>query len=101
MANTLAATGASYDPGQCALYGAEVQELAWRVARCADEADAVVSRLGQLLMEQWLSPAGRAYRSALAIRAAELRRARDALREASAVVMHHSTRLAVASRPGY
>lgn len=101
MGNTLLAAGTSFDPGQCAPYGAEVQQLAWRVARCADEVDAVVARLGQLLMEQWLSPAGRAYRSSLALRMAELRRARDALQEASAVVMHHSAKLALASRPGY
>lgn len=101
MGNTMVAADALFGPGQDASQVAEVQQLAWRVARCSEEADAVVSRLGQVLMGQWQSPAGRAYRSSLALRIAELRRARDILQEASAVVMHHSVRLADAPRPGY
>ena len=78
--------------------GAGVQQLATRVARSADEADAALARLAQVQMGQWQSPAGRAYRNAIARRAAELRRARDALREASALLMH---RAALAAGNGF
>jgi hypothetical protein len=74
-----------------------VQQFAVRMARCADDADAVLAQLGQVQMQQWQSPAGRAYRSALAGRLTELRRARDSLREASALLV----RQAAAAMAGY
>ncbi len=97
MGNTLYAAEAPFDPRQWAPQGADARQLAARVARCADEADAALSRLGQVQMGQWQSPAGRAYRRALAVHVTDLRRARDALQEASVMVRHQA---AVAAGPG-
>lgn len=86
----LASAETRYELWQGSSGGAGVQQLATRVARCADEADAALARLAQVQMGQWQSPAGRAYRNALVRRVAELRRARDALREASALLMNQA-----------
>ncbi|WP_426300764.1 hypothetical protein [Arthrobacter sp. R-11] len=101
MGNTLIAAEAAFDPGRWAPQEVDARQLATRVARCADEADAALSQLGQVQMGQWQSAAGRAYRNVLAIRLVELRRARDALREASVMVMHQAAKVAVPAGPGY
>jgi hypothetical protein len=74
----------------CASRSYEVQQLAARVARCADEADAVLAALARLELQTWQSPAGRAYRLTLSLQAAALRRSRDALLDAVAVVSRHA-----------
>jgi uncharacterized protein YukE len=74
----------------CASRTYEVQQLAARVARCADEADAVLASLARLELQSWQSPAGRAYRSTVALQAASLRRSRDALLDAAAAVLRHA-----------
>jgi hypothetical protein len=74
----------------CASRSYEVQQLATRVARCADEADSVLAALARLELQSWQSPAGRAYRLTLSLQAAALRRSRDALLEAVAVVRRHA-----------
>lgn len=101
MGNTLFAAEASFDPGQWTRQGADVRQLATRMARCAEEADAALSQLGQVQMRQWQSPAGRAYRNVVATHVSELRRARDALREASASVLQQAAKAAVPTGPGY
>ncbi len=68
----------------------EVQQLAARVAACADNTDAVLARLASVELRNWQSPAGRAYRTALSLQAASLRRSRTALQEAVAVVLRHA-----------
>lgn len=68
----------------------EVQQLAARVARCADEADAVLASLARLELETWQSPAGRAYRASVSLQAASLRRSRDGLLDAAAAVLRHA-----------
>jgi hypothetical protein len=74
----------------CASRTYEVQQLAARVARCADDVDAVLAALARLELQTWQSPAGRAYRLALSLQAAGLRRSRDALTDAVAVVLRHA-----------
>jgi len=78
------------DALECASRSYEVQQLAARLARCADEADAVLAALARLELQTWQSPAGRAYRLTLSLQAAALRRSRDALLEAVAVVGRHA-----------
>ncbi|WP_254785470.1 hypothetical protein [Arthrobacter sp. ok362] len=82
------------DALECASRSYEVQQLAGRVARCADEADAVLSALARLELQTWQSPAGRAYRLALSLHAAALRRSRDSLLDAVAVVLRHARNVA-------
>jgi hypothetical protein len=86
----MAGGGRDLNPRQCISPGAEVQQLGWRMSVCADQADAVLAKLAQLQLDQWESPAGRAYRTTIALQAASLRRGRDALREAAAVTSRHS-----------
>lgn len=86
----------------CASRSYEVQQLAGRLAACADRADAVLADLVSLELQSWQSPAGRAYRTALSGQAASLRRGRTALQDAVAAVLRHAGSVAVSSgRPGY
>ncbi|WP_237563394.1 hypothetical protein [Arthrobacter sp. H-02-3] len=85
------------DAVECASRSYEVQQLAARVARCADEADAVLAALGRLELQTWQSPAGRAYRLTLSLQAAALRRSRDALLDAVAVVRRHAQNVTLSS----
>ena len=89
------------DAAACASRGYEVQQLAARVAACADNTDAVLARLASVELRNWQSPAGRAYRTALSLQAASLRRSRTALQEAVAVVLRHAQNVVLSSgRPG-
>ena len=110
MAGTMAgATGgtvadpvAAADAAVCASRSYEVRLLAARVAVCADRADSALSRLAGLELQTWQSPAGRAYRTALSLQAASLRRSRNTLQEASAVVLRHAQNVVLSSgRQGY
>ena len=85
------------DAAACASRAYEVQQLAARVAACADNIDAVLARLASVELQNWQSPAGRAYRTALSLQAASLRRSRTALHEAIAVVLRHAQSVAQAS----
>lgn len=78
----------------CASRSHEVQQLAARLAGCADQADAVLRSLARLELQGWQSPAGRAYRAALTFHAAALRRSRDALQDAVPVVLRHAQNVA-------
>jgi hypothetical protein len=95
-----AAAGAllASDAAACASRAYEIQQLAARVAACADNTDAVLARLASVELRNWQSPAGRAYRTALSLQAASLRRSRTALQEAVAVVLRHAQ--SVAQSPG-
>lgn len=98
MSGTLTAA----DAAACASRSYEVQQLAARVASCADQAGAVLAGLGRLELQDWQSPAGRAYRTTLSLQAASLRRARDALADAEAVVLRHAQNVTLSTgRPGY
>jgi hypothetical protein len=89
------------DAAACASRSYEVQLLAARLAACADEAEAVLSQLARLELQGWQSPAGRAYRTALSLQAAGLRRSRDALQDACATTLRHARNVALsAGRPG-
>ncbi|BAS15461.1 hypothetical protein AHiyo8_37640 [Arthrobacter sp. Hiyo8] len=97
----MAAGGTDLDSQQCISRGAEIQRLGWRMRICADQADAVLARLAQLQLEQWESPAGRAYRTTLAFQAASLRRGRDALHEAAEATLRHAQNVATKLQPGF
>lgn len=85
----------------CASRSYEVQQLAARVAACVDQADAVLSQLARLELQSWQSPAGRAYRTTLSLHAASLRRGRNTLQDAVAVVLRHAQNVVLSSgRPG-
>jgi hypothetical protein len=84
----------------CASRSYEVQLLAGRLAACANQADGVLAQLVRLELQGWQSPAGRAYRSALSLKAVSLRRSRDALQEAAAAVLRHARNVALSSGPG-
>ncbi|BCW68772.1 hypothetical protein NicSoilB4_35350 [Arthrobacter sp. NicSoilB4] len=89
------------DAAACASRSFEIQQLAARMAACADNTDAVLARLASVELRTWQSPAGRAYRTALSLQAASLRRSRTALEESVAVVLRHARNAAQASgRPG-
>lgn len=93
--------GAS-DAAACASRGHEVQQLAARVAACADRADAVLAQLVRVELQGWQSPAGRAYRTSLSLQAAALSRSRAALEDAVAAVLGHARNVALSpGRPGY
>lgn len=86
----------------CASRSYEVQQLAARVAACAEQAGAVLATLSRLELQTWQSPAGRACRTTLSLQAASLRRGRDGLQDAAAVVLRHAQNVALSSgRPGY
>ena len=90
-AGSVAVLGAgASDALACASRTYEVQQLAARVARCADDVDAVLATLTRLELQTWQSPAGRAYRLTLSLQAAALRRSRDTLMDAVAVVLRHA-----------
>ncbi|MET1064318.1 MAG: hypothetical protein ABWX85_05050 [Arthrobacter sp.] len=90
------------DAASCASRGYEVQQLAARVAACAEQADAVLAQLVRLELQGWQSPAGRAYRTSLSLQAASLHRSRRALQDATAVVLRHAQNVVLSSgRPGY
>jgi hypothetical protein len=100
MAGTVPGTLTAADAEACASRSYEVQLLAARLASCADQADAVLSQLARLELQGWQSPAGRAYRTALSLQAASLRRSRDALQDAVAIVLRHARNVALSGRPG-
>lgn len=86
----------------CASRCYEVQQLAARLAGCADRADAVLAQLVRSELQSWQSPAGRAYRAALSLQAAALSRSRAALQDAVAAVHRHARNVAAApGRPDY
>ena len=103
MGGSLAsASVAASDAAACVSRSYEVRQLAARVARCADQADAVLSQLARLELQTWQSPAGRAYRITLSVHAASLRRGRNTLQDAVAVVLRHAQNVVLSSgRPGF
>jgi hypothetical protein len=102
MSMAMSGTLTAADAAACASRGFEVQQLAARVASCAEQADAVLAGLARLELETWQSPAGRAYRTTLSLQAASLRRARGGLQDAAAVVLRHAQHVTLSSgRPGY
>ena len=97
-----AATLLASDAAVCVSRSYEVQQLAARVAACADHTDAVLARLARVELQSWQSPAGRAYRTAVSLQAASLRRSRTTLQEAVAAVLRHARNVALSpGRPGH
>ncbi|GAA3269424.1 hypothetical protein [Paenarthrobacter aurescens] len=90
----------TFDPLECASRSHEVQRLAWRVQSCVDRVDAVLSSLRKAQVDDWLSPAGRAYRTTIAVHASALMRARESLEASVALVLRHSQNVSVSSERG-
>ena len=97
LASTMAGSVTAADAASCASRSYEVQQLATRIAVCADQADAALAHLARLELQSWQSPAGRAYRTALSLHAASLRRSRNALQDAAAVVLRHAQNVVLSS----
>lgn len=90
------------DAGFCTSRSYEVQLLAARVLACADRADAALAQLAYLELQSWQSPAGRAYRTALSLQGASLRRSRNSLQDAAEAVLRHARNVMLSpGRPGY
>ncbi|MFI2564936.1 hypothetical protein [Paenarthrobacter sp. NPDC018779] len=96
-----AATPPTFDPLECASRGHEVQRLAWRIKKCVDDVDAVLSSLRRVQLDDWQSPAGNQYRTTVAVHASALMRAREALDDAAATVLRHSRNVGASDRAGY
>lgn len=65
---------------------AQLQSLPGRLACCSAGVEQVLGAFQDIQMLDWQSPAGRAYRDAVALQAANLRRALDRLQEAARAV---------------
>jgi hypothetical protein len=68
----------------------QVKQLTERVAVCLGRGEAVLDTFRDIQLLQWESPAGRAYRDAVLLQSAALRRALQTLIEAQAAVDRHS-----------
>ncbi|WP_458108242.1 hypothetical protein M1D51_01345 [Arthrobacter sp. R3-55] len=95
-----AANPPTFDPLECASRSHEVQRLAWRIKTCVDQADAVLASLRRIQLNDWQSPAGRAYRTTIALHASALMRARESMDAAVALVLRHSQNVSVSSERG-
>lgn len=95
-----AANPPTFDPLECASRSQEVQRLAWRIKSCVDQVDAVLASLRRNQLEEWQSPAGRAYRTTIALHSSALMRARESLDVAAALVLRHSQNVAVSGERG-
>ncbi|WP_284986722.1 hypothetical protein [Arthrobacter sp. fls2-241-R2A-172] len=89
-----------FDSLECASRSHEVQRLAWRIKACVDQADAVLATLRRAQLDHWLSPAGRAYRTTIAVHASALMSARESLDSAVALVLRHSQNVSVSGERG-
>ncbi|WP_458780241.1 hypothetical protein [Arthrobacter sp. D3-16] len=72
------------------LRASQVEQVAGRVARCIDHGEGVLAGFRDIQLVDWESPAGRAYRDAVSLQSAALRRALEALVEAKAAVERHA-----------
>lgn len=86
-----------FDPLECASRGHEVQRLAWRIKKCVDDVDSVLSSLRRAQLEDWQSPAGTRYRTTVALQASALMRARESLDDAAAAILRHSQNVNVST----
>jgi hypothetical protein len=75
----------------------EIQRLASRVARCAEEVETVLARIRDIQLLDWQSPAGRAYRNSVSLQAAALGRAHGQLTAAMLAVGRHAREVAASA----
>lgn len=64
----------------------EIQQLAVRVVACSRRVEGVLAKFREIQLLDWQSPAGRAYRTSVALQEAELGRAHRRLDDALAAV---------------
>jgi ABC-type amino acid transport substrate-binding protein len=76
--------------------GTEVQDLAGRVAVCADRVARVIAGFREIQLLEWQSPAGRAYRDSVALQEVQLGRARVVIEDAVAAVGRYAQEVASA-----
>ena len=95
-----AANPPTFDPLECASRSHDVQRLAWRIKTCVDQTDAVLASLRRIQLDDWQSPAGRAYRTTVALQASALMRARQSLDAAAALILRHSQSVSVSAGKG-
>lgn len=93
-----AANPPTFDPLECASRSHEVQRLAWRIKRCVDQTDQVLATLRRTQLESWQSPAGRAYRTTIAVHASAVMRTRESLDTAAGLILRHSQNVAVSGQ---
>ncbi|GGH95287.1 hypothetical protein GCM10007170_20460 [Arthrobacter liuii] len=84
---------------------AQLHALAGRLVSCSARVEQVLGGFQDIQMLDWQSPAGRAYRDAVTLQAASLRRALDRLQEAGNALARRAQQgpipsLASSSRPG-
>ena len=87
------------DLGACMSRSYEVQQLAARVASCANRVEKVLAGFWEIQLLDWQSPAGRAYRDSVALQAASLGRARVRLDDATAAVSRHAHAVSASGTP--
>lgn len=75
----------------------EIQYLASRVARCAEQVETVLARIRDIQLLEWQSPAGRAYRNSVALQEVALGRACGRLTEARLAVGRHAREVAASA----
>lgn len=76
--------------------GYEVQNLARRVAVCADRVAGVLAGFREIQLLEWQSPAGRAYRDSVALQEVALGRVRVPIEDAVVAVNRHAQDVASA-----
>lgn len=72
------------------LRASQVEQVAERVASCVRRGEDVLAGFRDIQLLEWESPAGRAYRDAVSLQCAALRRALEGLLEAKAAVERHA-----------
>lgn len=72
------------------LRAALVDQLAGQVAACVATAEGILAGFTDIQLLKWESSAGRAYRDAVSLQAAALRRSLDSLAAARGAVERHS-----------
>jgi hypothetical protein len=77
----------------------EVQDLAARVAACADRAARVHAGFRDIQLLEWQSPAGRAYRNSVALQEVQLSKARVVMEDALTAVNRYAQDVASAPAP--
>lgn len=82
------------DMAACLSREHEVQLLATRVAACSERVGTITARFWDVQLLDWQSPAGRAYRNAVALQEVALRRARERLEDAQLAVGRHAREVA-------
>lgn len=83
------------DLAGCLSRGYELQNLTVRVALCSERVQTVMAGFRDIQLLDWQSPAGRAYRNAVALQETALGRAGRRLEDAQLAVGRHAREVAL------